>query len=269
MAELKEAEARRIMNNIFLPEYNKMHKTNYFFYKFEPEEDKSCDILCVDKNRSNGPLKIQYTKAGSDEEIERERPALVNHIVGKYILDNLRRTNTKGLFVSLNIDNPPKEKSRIEFLGETLWDMVNPTKYIVPSGGMKRIFQYRRNLLDYPIKSIKEFVSDFDLLQLEDQNKPSQVGYGSSRIGDAFLDATQRALLATLKKVKKIGRSAQDLVLLIDFDVLPYSPEYDLVGIKEEMAKAKPGFCEIWVLNDWRVPGQRTDRVWVRNDGNN
>jgi hypothetical protein len=78
-------------------------------------------------------------------------------------------------------------------------------------------------------------------------------------IHDTAADCAARAVLA---KLARLGPSADDLVLLVFFDLMRYDESVDLPEMRAAVAAVANGFREVWAVSTFVDERGRADRLW-------
>ncbi len=262
-AELPSADRDRVLGKL-LSTYNRVHSTAYSFAVEEPAEDPSCDYLCIDPDRAAEPLKIQMTDAWTDPEVERIRPRFLEERVVRTLQAGLRARGLKGLHVSIDLDRRPPNEANVRALQATLLDAVcwAASSLDVPPGWRRKVW-YNRDDVAHFYDEIRPFIQDLEVNTLPSAPDQVTVGFSSAHRDDGVADPSFRVVQALGPKAKKLGPSAEDLVLAIRCTVMPFSEEIDLPRIREELELMGLRFREVWVMNDFDDPSLPwAIRVW-------
>jgi hypothetical protein len=127
--------------------------------------------------------------------------------------------------------------------------------------GTERLLWFNRADIKHYCESLRPFIGDLEIIKAADGEpvliawSPGGSGSGGSPRGSF------RAAEALRKKQLRYGTTAKDVVLVIDFAVMPYHERIDLPELREWAAKEKIAFREIWITNGLWM-NQRAHRIW-------
>jgi hypothetical protein len=260
MAELEPEAAQRLMD-VFMPAYNAAHGTHYAAFTAVPP-GQDADYVCTGA-AEEPPLKIQHTRAWADAHSEWQRPADVRTFVMREIHGRLRARGITDRFVSLNVECLPAGRREKLRFAEELWTAIEfGLRKLTPGDPLRRAVLFDRMDWQQLYAPIQEFVPNLEVLRVEPPDgSPAQVGWspqGASTEG--VLDAPPRVVGAVRQKEEHYQGSESDLVLIVDFEVMPYFPD-ELPRIQAAL-DGEHQFKEIWVSSPWLPPS--ADRVWPR-----
>lgn len=244
---------------IFMPAYNSQHGTQYDGFSEEPA-GRDADYV-LESSAGGPPLKVQHTRAWGDPRTEWSHPGDVRNFVMRQILRRLRDREVTDRFVSLTMERLPAGRKEKVMLAETLWMAIEfGLNASVPRDPLRRIVLFDRRDWEQLYTPVQEFVPQLEILRCEPPDgRLAQVGWspdGGST--DGVLDAVPRMATAVQKKEEHYQGTGTDLVLIVDFEVMPYFG--DEVPRMQEAMRGDHPFKEIWVSSPWLPP--TVDRVW-------
>jgi hypothetical protein len=259
MAE-PSAEERDMIVGAFLREYNRENGTAYAYAK-EGSAGTEVDWICEDPARPNAPLKLQHVRAWADEQTEIVHPKAVYNYVVRRLKSLANEWNVTGYHVSLHVPSLPRDKKDREYLiSQDLWNTIlHGTRQLPIPVGYARVIWFNKTEIEHYYKDLSEYVADLEILKVAD-GEPFAVAW-SSDPGGGVADGVYRASEAIEKKALRYGASAKDVVLLVDFEVIPYYEAIDVPDLQAWTAKRGVPFKEVWLTAGLWV-NQRAHRVW-------
>ncbi|NOT34432.1 MAG: hypothetical protein HOP12_09710 [Candidatus Eisenbacteria bacterium] len=259
MAEL-EPEARDRIMDVFMARYNALHATDYDRFEDGPKGTDH-DYLCVSSS-GKAPLKVQHTRAWADPETEWRVPKDVERLIVHALQRRLDERKICDRHVSIRVDSfPPKRREKLALL-EKIWmavefglnrDWSNPS--------LQRLMRYERNDWTQFYQPISPYVAELEILErVPPVQAPALVGWSATgEEGDGVQDAVFRTVEALKKKEEHYRGTSADLVLVIDFEVMPYFQD-ELERIRAALAARSIDFREVWLVSQW-LPVS-ADQVW-------
>lgn len=249
MAE-PDADARDRVLGTFLTAYNAAHSSEFRFETEEPSQDLACDYLCRD-GRSGQALKIQHTRAATEEQAERALPAMREAIANE-LRAQLDRVGLTGVGFDLTIDRPPRKRAdRRKLVGKLWLAAYTAAKDFRSRPGL--VLRFSRQLQD-ALREVEEHVEHFSVYE----GGPG-IMFSSITAGKIPLTSGQRVRESLERKA---ASGDKDLVLLIHFDTWPFESDYDLPELQAIAAELAPRYSEVWIVNDFAVPEAIAHRIW-------
>lgn len=247
MAELVGL-ARAAFLEAFLPAYNTAHGARY---SGEPDEVEHTDwdYRWRGVERNEPPLLVQHTRAHSNVELERRKPA----IASKWNYDELQAPlladGLRGYKVSLQVRALPWNRTEREAMGTAIRDTILRALAVPLAEGEHR--------------SLPPYESTTGSAEIEIANDGGGLS-GISVRGPGFEfdegNTAARAVLALRKKQARLGPQPSEVVLAIFFDITPYD-DSDVAAMVSDLRGESINFREVWAVSPWQ-PGSRADRLW-------
>jgi len=255
-------EERDVLLSTFLASYNAQHGTAYSFESDGPA-GRDFDYVCADPARPREPLKIQHTRAWTDDNNEMRHPADVNKFVVRVIKRRLEEAGVLDYHVSIRVVGLPASKADKYNLVETVWEAV---AYAInrddPAGTVRRRLEFNDHDVASYFDPIRAFIKDLEITKTEPpEGTPAQVFWSPTVNVAGVVDGTFRFKESLGKKEGVYRGTSGDLVLIVDYEVMPYAEEYDVDAIKAWVAARGAAFKEIWIVSRWLPPSAH--RVWV------
>ncbi len=267
MAEVSLAAAERLLTP-FLAEYNKSHSTEFRLesLEMEPEEDPSCDFRLIDD--AGAVLKIQHSRAWQAKEDpigDRSYQACIERWIIHPLQEQLEFFKLRGLQVFIDIPSIPHDTRQRRWIacGVALFVRwaVDRHKESSPDLVVRIDDDFRTEW-----KLIEPWVSTIDVLRIpEAEDARSEIQWNlvpGARRFNALTDAAVSAKTRAVEKASALGKSAADLVLLIEFDLDPFILKWDQSPLQAAFTDFDSSFREIWVAHTFEVPPPTAIRVW-------
>lgn len=261
MAELQGEERNRVIG-IFLHQYNALHGTNYSYDQTLKPSDPACDFEFVHPENSRTRLKVQHTRAGSDEYTERQRPREVEEFVRRNLEPMLRLRRVAGYSVHVTVSTLPKDRNGRLEVADVLWRAVG---HAIDSPPPPENYRLMERFDDHDLAGyydrLRPHIKKLAVYKVEGSQEPAYLSWGDDQSGVA-IDSERRAVMALNRKSLRLRGAAADLVLLIHYDVMPYDEKIDLPEIQRAIREERVPFREVWVVSDWLNPQPMAHRVW-------
>ena len=258
MAELDPEAAQRLMS-VFMSAYNAQHGTHYDrFTEGAPGAD--ADYVC-ESSAGEPSLKVQHTRAWGDARTEWSHPADVHNFVMRQIVQRLRDRGITNRFVSLTVQRLPAGRKEKILFAEALWTAIEfGLNKLTPADPLRRLVLFDRLDWEQLYAPIQDFVPELEVFRREPPDgRPANVGWspdGASTEG--VLDAAPRMTTAVRNKEERYRGTGTDLVLIVDFEVMPYFA--DEVARMQDSLRGDHPFKEIWVSSPWLPP--MAHQIW-------
>jgi hypothetical protein len=209
--------------------------------------------------------RFKHTRQFSDSESERVRPAFIEAFVRRTLNPWLRAHGfDRGYSISLTVDRLPADRAGRRDLSAAILTAVELAMQASPPslGGADLAVRFDRDDHRDMYEPIMPYVRELEVLRHHDKGQPTTIGSSASGREELTAAPDQRVLWSFLDKERRLGPSASDLVLLIEFDVIPYDPALDVPCAQEQFREQRCEFHEVWIVSEWLNPAPRADRVW-------
>ena len=197
-------------------------------------DDQDFDFLLVSSATSE-KLRVQHTAAGCDPERERVRPKNADKLIRR-VREHLRWM--KGVFVSLNIPNPPAATKELDRAALGIAQLI---QFVSERNDRPALFSYRKRHETY-LQVVREYVDDIEIFRSD--HKEVVFGWSWSRQQDgAVLGDDQRVEMAVGAKEARYA-DPSDVVLVVHSDMSPV-PDVYLDMMRE--GQRNKSFLGIWL----------------------